>query len=520
MHQSGQEWQRFPSWLQIAVVGLLIFGICLRFVNLDRKVYWVDETYTSLRVAGYTETEFVQQVFNGRELQVADLQKYQAPNPEKKLSDTLEALKGNAEHSPLYFMLARFWVEGLGYSVSGIRALSALISLLAFPCLYWLCLELFESALVGWIAVAIMAVSPLHVLYAQEARQYSLWTVVVLLSSALLLRSLRLKTNRPSWMLYAVSVSLGFYTHLLFGLVAIAHAIYVGLVERWRWGKNIANYLLASLAGCISFAPWLWIVITNLNQIQNTTASVTEHKSLSYLIDKWFLGLSRVLVGVELASANILVVILAVVAVYLLCRRAPKQAWWFVIALIGVNAIALLVPDLLLGGQRSTRVRYLIPAYVGVQLAIAYVFATQAIFVKTWSQKVWRVVMIGLVCVTISTGIASAQAQVWWNKSLPKTYYYPEVASILNGYPQPLMISDSLPINLLSFSYLLRPDTRLQLLAQPIPPQIPADAKDVFLFSPSEPLKQAFSQTPGYQVVPVYEEKEVVHLWKLERSPR
>lgn len=43
--------------------------------------------------------------------------------------------------------------------------------------------------------MALIAVSPFHVLYAQEAREYSLWTVTILLSSAALLRAMRVKTK-------------------------------------------------------------------------------------------------------------------------------------------------------------------------------------------------------------------------------------------------------------------------------------------------------------------------------------
>jgi hypothetical protein len=41
------------SW-QILLVIILVLGLFFRFANLDRKVYWSDETFTSLRVSGYT----------------------------------------------------------------------------------------------------------------------------------------------------------------------------------------------------------------------------------------------------------------------------------------------------------------------------------------------------------------------------------------------------------------------------------------------------------------------------------
>lgn len=83
----------------------------------------------------------------------------------------------------MYFVMVKQWVQWFGNSITITRSFSALVSLLAFPLIYLLCQELFNSSVIGWIAVSLLAVSPLHILYAQEARSYSLWTVTILLSS-------------------------------------------------------------------------------------------------------------------------------------------------------------------------------------------------------------------------------------------------------------------------------------------------------------------------------------------------
>jgi uncharacterized membrane protein len=46
----------------------LVLGVFFRFVNLDRKIYWHDESYTSLRISGYTLAEVKKQVFDGHEV--------------------------------------------------------------------------------------------------------------------------------------------------------------------------------------------------------------------------------------------------------------------------------------------------------------------------------------------------------------------------------------------------------------------------------------------------------------------
>lgn len=139
-----------PRRLQICAVALLVIGIFFRFYNLDRKVYWLDEARTSLRMSGHTQTELVEEIYTGQVVDAATLQAYQRPG-EKDWGDTFHALQGNAEHTPLYFLLARLWTEGWGYSVANIRGLSVFFSLLVFPCLFWLCRELFASHAVGWV---------------------------------------------------------------------------------------------------------------------------------------------------------------------------------------------------------------------------------------------------------------------------------------------------------------------------------------------------------------------------------
>jgi uncharacterized membrane protein len=188
------HWNILPKGWRFFIVTVLIIGIFFRFFNLEKKLFWVDETDSLLRISGHTRSEVLQQVYDGQIINVEELQKnYQQISSEKNFISTFKSLTKDV-HPPLYFMMGRFWMLLLGdsvTSVTAIRSFSAFLSILVFPCLYWLCTELFGSQVIGWTAVIVVAVSPFHVLYAQEARMYSLWTVLILLSSAALLRAIR-----------------------------------------------------------------------------------------------------------------------------------------------------------------------------------------------------------------------------------------------------------------------------------------------------------------------------------------
>jgi len=174
------------NWLRFLIVVVLVLGIFFRFANLGQKVYWINESYTSLRISGYTESELIQQVVDGKVRKVKYLQKYQRINSEKTVVDTVKGLAlEEPQLAPLYFVATRFWVQLFGDSVAVTRSISAVFSWLALPCMYWLCLELFESSLTAWLAVSLLAVSPFKIVYAQAARPYSLFVLIILLVALL-----------------------------------------------------------------------------------------------------------------------------------------------------------------------------------------------------------------------------------------------------------------------------------------------------------------------------------------------
>ncbi|NJR40163.1 MAG: hypothetical protein HC781_16740 [Leptolyngbyaceae cyanobacterium CSU_1_4] len=509
-----------PRRLQICAVALLVIGIFFRFYNLDRKVYWLDEARTSLRMSGHTQTELVEEIYTGQVVDAATLQAYQRPG-EKDWGDTFHALQGNAEHTPLYFLLARLWTEGWGYSVANIRGLSVFFSLLVFPCLFWLCRELFASHAVGWVAIALVSITPLHVLYAQEARPYSLWTVEILLSSALLLGAMR-TTTRWSWVLYGASLTLGLYTQLLFGKIMIAHGIYVAIVEnifsKRRLSPTARSYLIATGMSFLSLIPWLVLFFSNLEQVQESTATLNLPYQFSTLINEWVLNFSRGLIDRELGSLNTVGLILVGFApLYYLYRKTPRVTWLMILALVAVSFLVLALPDIFLGGQRSLRIRYLIPAFLGIQIAIAFLFVNQ-FEAGGWGKRLSQLMLAGLIIGGIEACFASAQAQVWWNKSIPRSAYYPAVSTLINQASNPLVLSDDDPAALLAISYWVKPNTHFQLVSTPKQLKVAEGFAPIFLLNPSKRLRNRLERK--YKIRPVYEDHSMsqpaVRLWQIE----
>jgi uncharacterized membrane protein len=281
-----------------------------------------------------------------------------------------------------------------------IRSFSAVLSLLAFPCIYWLCLELFNSSLIGWLALTIVAISPFHILYAQEAREYSLWTGLILLSSAVFLRAMRLNTIL-SWVWYSITLVMGLYCFPFTGLMALGHGLYAIFLEKFNFsGKILKAYLISSLISFLVFIPWLWISLKNLSVISQTTNWSANYKqSLPILSRNWVIGISRLFFDINIRHdssfpylllmgiVTILVMILLTYSIYFLVKNSALKVYLFILNLIGVTALCLILPDLTLGGIRSTVDRYLIPSYLGIQLCIAYILGININSKNSWKKK-------------------------------------------------------------------------------------------------------------------------------------
>ena len=528
------------TWLKTLIVVILITGIFFRFTNLDRKVYSFDESITSLRISGYTWTEMVEQDFQGAPISVEYLQrKYQHINPQKSWWDTVKGLATEEPQlPPLYFVLARFWVQLFGPEVAALRSLSAWISLLVFPSIYWLCWELFRSPPAGWMAVTITAVSPFHVLYAQEARPYMMFAVLVLLSNAILLRAIALhKSPAPSkwskaiWLIYAIALTLGMYCSLLFFLVACAHGIYIIITENWRFSKILIAYLLASALATIMFAPWILVLFYNSPKIEATVGLPRISRSLfsafkplilitcrSFIDTHWAGGIINLSSSesagnfIQWTVAALLLLTIAH-AIYLLARSTPKRVWLFVLTAIAITGIVLIA-------VRGVADRYMVPYTLGIQIAVAYLFTAKILGASNpRQQKLWQLGLIVLISSQIVSCAVSSQSQLWWNKYPSSTRYNPAVAAIVNQAKKPLVIchgGNNITGKILSVSYLLKPEVELLLAVKPEQVKIPEGFSDVFLYRSTELLRFELEQVQKYKITPIYP-LENVWLWRLEK---
>jgi uncharacterized membrane protein len=321
-------------WLLGLLAIVILLGIRFRFFELDRKVYWHDEAYTSIRAAGFTRQQIDDELFDNRIVPAPELQKYQQIKPGSTAADTIHSLAlEDPQHPPLYFLMARFWMQQFGSSLTASRSLPVILSLLSLPLMYALAKELFASNLTALFATALLAVSPFDILFAQTARQYSLLTVTVIGSSWLLLRAMRLQTWQ-NWVLYALSIALGLYTHPFFSLTLIGQVVFVIfywlLVKKREVQGHVidSQFFLSVTAALILYIPWIYVLGTNLQRASATTDWTRVSPGFLYLLKLWTLSFTALFLDLDFGFDSIWTyllrlpfILLMAVAIYQVCRR-------------------------------------------------------------------------------------------------------------------------------------------------------------------------------------------------------
>ena len=218
------------TWLPWALIAL---GFGLRAYRLGHQSLWLDELF-SVIVARRPWAEVLAGTIQG---------------------DT---------NPPLFNLLLHLTLS-LGGGDAWIRALSLFFSTATLPLMYVLSRDLFDRR-TARVTLGLLAVSPFHVLFAQEARMYAQLGFFCALAMLAFHRAWR-SDARPAWLTFALAMTAAFYTHSLAFLNLLAvdgFALLEWRQLRRRWG----NLGLAHLGLAVLFAPWLRLMVSQAQRVQ------------------------------------------------------------------------------------------------------------------------------------------------------------------------------------------------------------------------------------------------------------
>ncbi len=155
-----------------AMASIILLAALLRFWAIDAKTIWLDEAFS---------------------IWVADL----------SLPELLRFVAGVDHHPPLYYVLLHGGQAALGDSALAARSLSAMLGVATVPLLYAAGRRLTDR-LTALMAALLLAASPFHVRYGQEARMYALMTLLA--AGALLCLAVWLADSRAGSVRRAVAM--------------------------------------------------------------------------------------------------------------------------------------------------------------------------------------------------------------------------------------------------------------------------------------------------------------------------
>ncbi len=522
--------------INVTIVIFLTLGLIFRISNLGEKVFWGDEVYSLLRILGYSNNDLSHQVATGQIIFADVIQQFQAFTPGHGLGETLKVLIREDSHlSPLYFILGNLWLHLWGNSAAALRSLSVVFSLLALPGLYWLCMELFGNRLVARWAMAMMAVSPISLVFAQEARFYAMWSCLTIYSAAAFLHALH-RDSWKRWLLFVGFATAGLYTNMLMAMLIAAFSGYAIAIYASSARDKVMKAVTASSLSMLAFSPWLYVFLSR-EKLQTDDVVTEAEQSIVAIVKHWATLMSRGFVDFNLnnhTSPPLLILLtlvtlsislLSMYSLYRLVRHTPAKTWLFVLGLILIMPMA--IHDQVLNTRMPPR--YLLPMYLGLMLPMAYWLGMsfQQVKPKRWL----KITQIGILGVLLTGTLASGQivqSNVWWNKQFSNCN--PAIARLVNSSNKPLVISDGTgkPFfdhglsNVISLARQLKPNVAMQIGLEGKMPEIPDNGySDRFVLTPSQSLLTGLKAKYGDRLTPVqtsasrYRDSDVC-LWKIQ----
>jgi uncharacterized membrane protein len=486
--------------LAMAAVAILA-GVLFRVYHLDVKTFWGDELVGFIHTLGYTEEEIVRA---GPTIRTAgDLQAYfhlagphnEGPRP---LSATIHTLASeDPQHPPVFYLLERLWVTWAGVTPAALRTLPLIFGLLSIGGMAWLGFELFRSSRAALIAASLYAISPFAVLYAQEARETTLWALETVVASALLLRAARTNSTQ-SWVAYGLTCVISLYTYPLAAVVMIAHCAVIATTPGLRKREVILPYFLASAGATLAFLPWLFILATTQSGVKAIGVLLANNPTALQVALTFMRDIKATLLDIGVVAPGTLARLAvsltgtALLAVVLLClaRLATvsrnQTASRFILALFIIPALPLL---LIHGGALISQLRYLQPTFIATQLALTSFYHATFTQERTGKPAVFAIALTYVVILASGalSCFVSGGADTWYPKAYQRS---PQVAAIINRSEKPLVVGDLAVVNdrgtsrALEIAYDLNPEVAMRvnlhceacLIEPPAPTDVFADA--------------------------------------------
>lgn len=238
------------------ILGLiLVTGFLLRIYKLSSQSIWLDEAYSIY----HSQQNFIHAI---------------------SLKDTSPAL---------YYVLLHFWIKLTGTSAFSVRLLSVFFGTASIFIIYLSGAHIFNKK-VGIYSALLVSFSPLHIYFSQEARTYSLFFALTLLSMYFYTK---LNKVTSKWIIagYLISTAFLIYSHLYALLIVLVQNLHQFIVNRFKLSREVKAWVLLQFIVFIFYIPRIIQLPGIISDNFHSWISRPSFLQLIYMIYYFFSGM-------------------------------------------------------------------------------------------------------------------------------------------------------------------------------------------------------------------------------------
>jgi mannosyltransferase len=226
------QWVLADASLQRMVLGaILVLSCVLTVYRIGAQSLWIDEA-TSLLVARLSPMQIISE-------------------------------RATSVNPPLYFLLLHAWLQLFGETEFALRLPSAFFGVAGIAMIYRMGADLFDKT-TGLIAAVLLCLSPFYLYFEQEARAYTLMTLLTLISTYGCIGLIRGRAGLFTAG-YIVSSVLLLYTHFYGLLVVLAQNVYIlATVARPQSKLTLYRWLAIQAIIVLLYLPWIVVLVQQL----------------------------------------------------------------------------------------------------------------------------------------------------------------------------------------------------------------------------------------------------------------
>lgn len=219
------------------IIVILFIGLVLRLINLNQS-FWLDEAISVKFASELGPLELIQKF---------------------SLGDF---------HPPLYYLTLHYWLKIFPVLEISTRFPSVIFGTATIYIVYLISRKLYENKTAQTAAI-LMATTPLHIYYSQEARMYAMAAFLASVSFYFFVSIIK-KDNILNWTGFILATVLMLYTDYLPYLILPVYLTYILIFRKKISKSTLVAFFPAALIILTLISPWIF---TFLKQLQSGIAS-------------------------------------------------------------------------------------------------------------------------------------------------------------------------------------------------------------------------------------------------------